>query len=389
MQLYFDNAATSFPKPEVVLDAMISYHQECGASPGRGAYVSAQEATALLERCRTLLCRLVHAPSPEHCILTLNCTDALNLAIVGISSHYLSLGESVHVITTAMNHNSVLRPLHELKQRGVTHTVVHADQATGWVNPDDIKKAMTATTRLIAVAHGSNVTGTLQDIEEIGAICGDIPFLVDAAQTMGHIPIDVQKMNIALLAFPGHKGLLGPLGTGGLIIKPGIENILSPVRTGGTGSASESPVQPCTMPDKYEAGSHNMLGIAGLVASLAWILDQSVTKLHEHEQSLCAFFMNRIASISCVSIVGPTHTNRCGVFSLRFDDKPHEVAKNLEVEFGIQTRAGLHCAPFAHKTMGTIQDGGTVRVSLGPFHTEEDLEFLTQTFATCTEKVLT
>ncbi|MBT4529731.1 MAG: aminotransferase class V-fold PLP-dependent enzyme [Phycisphaerae bacterium] len=388
MQLYFDNAATSFPKPQVVIGAMAAYQNDCGASPGRGAYRSASGATNLLDLCRGQLCTLVHAPSPEHCIFTLNCTDALNLAIVGTATHFLALGEPVHIVTTAMAHNSVLRPLSELDQRGVTHTVVPVDPITGLVDPKDIKKAITKSTKLVVVAHGSNVTGTVQDIETIGVICEDIPFLVDAAQTMGHIPIDVQRMNIAMLAFPGHKGLLGPLGTGGLIIKPGIEHTLATIRTGGTGSASEFPVQPSNMPDKYESGSHNMVGIAGLSASLSWILERGVQALQEREQELCELFLRNTKNLSGVSVVGPRTENRCGVFSLRFDENPLEIAIQLETEFGIQSRAGLHCAPFAHETMGTSNCNGTVRVSFGAFHTEEDITYLSNTISTITQKVL-
>ena len=235
-----------------------------------------------------------------------------------------------------------------------------------------------------------NVTGTLQEIDRIGRACGDVPFLVDAAQTMGHIPIDVQAMNIDLLAFPGHKGLLGPLGTGGLIMKPETEHFLSPIRFGGTGSESESPFQPLTLPDKYEVGSHNMVGIAGLVASVEWILEQGVDTLRNHEQSLCKQFIDEMSTCPAVSIIGPqTIENRCGVFSLVFDENPHEISQQLEDSLGIQTRSGLHCAPFAHQTMGTADMGGTVRISFGPFHTSEDISFLTEAIQHATQKVLT
>ncbi len=389
MQLYFDNAATSFPKPDVAHEAIEAYVTQCGASPGRGAYHQAANATALLERCRELLCELVNAPSPKRCIFTLNCTDALNLAISGIARHFLQKGETVHIVTTVMSHNSVLRPLHALEASGVTHTIVQADAKTGLVDPEDIRAAIMPSTKLVAIAHGSNVTGTIQNIEAIGAQCKDIPFLVDAAQTMGHIPIDVQKMDIDLLAFPGHKGLLGPLGTGGLIIKPGIEEIITPLRTGGTGSESEYHVQPETLPDKFEAGSHNMLGIAGLLASVRWILTRGVATLHEIEQTLSEQFIHEIKKIDGVRIIGPqTTTNRCGVFSLAFEDAPHDIAKRLEENSGICVRSGLHCAPFAHKTMGTDSIGGTVRISFGPFNTSEDISFLVQEIANTTEKVL-
>jgi len=388
MPIYFDNAATSYPKPDVVLEAMIEYQRQCGASPGRGAYSHAKHATATLEHCRSLLCELVNAPSTKHCIFTLNCTDALNLAIVGIAHHFISHHEAVHVVTTAMDHNSVLRPLHALSKQGVTHTIVDVDPTTGIVNPQDIADALTPNTRLVAVVHGSNVTGTLQDLHAIGQRCGDIPFLVDAAQTMGHVPIDVQTMNIDLLAFPGHKGLLGPLGTGGLILRPGIERILEPLRCGGTGSDSEFPVQPNTLPDKYEPGSHNMIGLAGLHAGVQWILVQGVDNLFEHEQSLCAQFMKEFKQKCSARIIGPqTTSQRCGVFSLSFDEDPHEIAQQ-EVG-GVQSRAGLHCAPFAHEAMGTSKNGGTVRVSIGPFHTSEDISLLVNAIASTTQKVYT
>ena len=389
MQLYFDNAATSFPKPDVVLDAVVSYQQSCGASPGRGAYPTATDATEILDQCRDLLCKLVNAPSEKHCIFTLNCTDALNLAIYGIAKHFVALNKPVHIITSSMDHNSVLRPLHDLELFGVTHTIVSAESETGLVDPLRIKSAITPNTRLVAIAHGSNVTGTVQDIESIGSYCENIPFLVDAAQTMGHTHIDVQTMNIDLLAFPGHKGLLGPLGTGGLIIKPGIEELVDPIRTGGTGSESEYPVQPITLPDKYESGSHNMTGIAGLVASLRWILNRGVTSFHETQTILCDQFINEIKKIDGVQIVGPPTTNhRCSVFSLSFDDDPYEIAKLLEEVSGICVRAGLHCAPLAHETMGTDTLGGTVRVSFGPFHTSNDIDLLVRAISNATERVL-
>ena len=388
MQRYFDNAATSFPKPDVVLDAIVQYQRGCGASPGRGAYSQAVDATETLDLCRELLCTLVNAPSSKHCVFTLNCTDALNLAICGISSYHNKNSNQVHVITTAMDHNSVLRPLRALAPN-VTHTIIKADSKTGIVSPTAIKEAILPTTRLIAVAHGSNVTGTLQDIATLGKVCGEIPLLVDAAQTIGHIPIDMQAMGIDLLAFPGHKGLLGPLGTGGLIMKPSMESIIHPLRTGGTGSQSEYPTQPTTLPDKYEPGSHNMLGITGLLASVQWILDKGVDTLHTHEQALSEQFIKEINCIEGVKIVGPpTMTNRCGVFSLSFDTCPHEIAKQLEQDFGICSRSGLHCAPFAHKTMGTDTLGGTVRISFGPFHSKEDVAQLTKAISHCTQKAL-
>ena len=388
MQTYFDNAATSFPKPEVVLEATLEFLQKCGASPGRGAYGQAKEASNILERCRSVLCNLVNA-SGSNLIFTLNCTDALNLAIKGIASHYLHQGESVHIVTTAMDHNSVLRVLTALSVDGVTHTVVDVDSNTGLVDPADIRSAITPTTRLVAVAHGSNVTGVVQYIHEIGAICKGVPFLVDAAQTMGHLPIDVSNMNIDLLAFPGHKGLLGPLGTGGLIMQPNMIPLIEPIRFGGTGSASESPVQPTNVPDKYESGSHNMVGIAGLLAASEWIMSTGIETLYKREISLCEQFISEMQKVSNVQIVGPQSTkDRCGVFSLVFEEPPHVIADLMEETAGIRCRSGMHCAPFAQQTMGTDQLGGTVRVSFGPFHTSEDITNLVEAIAQCAQPAL-
>ena len=388
MQLYFDNAATSFPKPQCVIDAMVSYQNSCGASPGRGAYAQAVDATNVLEHCRSMLCELVHAEDSTHCIFTLNCTDALNLAINGTASFHRHLGEQIHIVTTVMDHNSVLRPLHALKKDGVTHTIVPANTETGIVQPSDIARAITPHTRLVAVAHGSNVTGTVQDLAAIGDACGDIPLLVDAAQTMGHTLIDVQSMHIDLLAFPGHKGLLGPLGTGGLIMQPHMVEVLEPHRFGGTGSVSDQLAQPSTVPDKYESGSHNMVGICGLAASIGWILSKGVDTLHTHEISLCEQFIDAMSGVSGVRIVGPqTAEQRCGVFSLVFDDCPETTAQLLEEVTGVRCRWGLHCAPLAHNTMGTDKLGGTVRISFGPFHTTEDIRFLTSAIAQCMQLV--
>ena len=387
MQLYFDNAATSFPKPSTMHEAMMEYCTAVGASPGRGSYQKADEASKILDSCRQSLCRLVNAPSEDHCIFTLNCTDAINLAILGIVNFSLKNNEPVHVVTTAMDHNSVLRPLNELCAKGVTHTIVNADPATGIVEPSAIANAINQDTKLVAIAHGSNVTGSVQDLESIGSLCGSVPILLDAAQTMGHHHIDVQSMNIALLAFPGHKGLLGPLGTGGLIVRPGIEEYMLPIRTGGTGSASELPIQPSTMPDKFEAGSHNMVGIAGLNASVDWILERGVDKLYNHEQILCKAFLSEMKKCSHAKIIGPkAASQRCGVFSIVFEENPYIVAKALEECSGIQSRAGLHCAPFAHKTIGTATLGGTVRISFGPFHRMDDIKTLTKAIANLNTK---
>jgi len=365
-RLYMDNAATSFPKPRQVHEAMARYATDVGASAGRGGYAEAQESGRIIRLCREQLNTLFHGTDPNQFVFTLNCSDALNLAIQGL----LKPGD--HAITTWMDHNSVLRPLNALATAGtITHTAVRVDPVNCLVDPDDIRKAITPRTRLIAVVHGSNVTGTLQRVRDIGRIAREhgIPFLVDAAQTAGHVPIDVQADGIDLLAFPGHKGLLGPLGTGALYIRPGLEKDLRPLRFGGTGSISEQDVQPDFMPDKFESGSHNAIGIAGLSEGLAWVLARGIASIDEHDRGLCKCFMEEVDGVDGLRYFGPQGmAHRMGVFSVRIHDiDPLVLAQRLESEFGILSRAGLHCAPLAHRTIGTLPFGGTTRLSFGPF----------------------
>ena len=384
-RLYFDNAATSFPKPAEVAQAMMRQLMETGASPGRGGYAEAIEAGRILTRCRDLINKLIHGESADHVVFTLHTTDALNLAIKGIVHHHRQRGEKVHIVTTRMDHNSILRPMNAIIHDGVEVTRIEVDPVSGRVNPDDIRAAIRPDTRLVATIHGSNVTGTLQPISEIGAACRamEVPFLVDAAQTIGHLPIDVQTMNVDLLAFPGHKGLLGPLGTGGLYIRPGLEQRIDTLREGGTGTASERDVQPDTMPDKFEPGSHNTPGIAGLAAGVKWILDRGVDSLWSDEKRLIDQMLAGLSGLPGLRLLGlPTSQNRCGVFSIVVDGiEPLDLAAILEEHYGILVRAGLHCAPLAHQTMGTASHGGATRFSLGPFLTEDDVRTATNAVA--------
>lgn len=378
-RLYFDNSATSFPKPPEVLAAMVDYATRIGASAGRGGYAEAQESATVIRMCRERLNQLFHGENPDHFIFTLNCTDALNLAIRGV------LNPGDHAITTWMDHNSVLRPYHamgELCDLSYTHVPVDAACV---VNPEDIRRAIRPSTRLISVVHGSNVTGSVQPIREIGRIAREagILFLVDAAQTAGHVPIDVQADCIDMLAFPGHKGLLGPLGTGALYIRPGVENRLRPLRFGGTGSVSEQDVQPEFMPDRFESGSHNAIGIAGLSAGIDWILQRTVKSLFDHDQTLCRVFMEGVADVEGLRYMGPQGIrNRMGVFSVRVDGlDPMALADRLEKDFGILTRAGLHCAPLAHRHLGTADSHGTTRLSFGPFLSPQDVQYAADALA--------
>jgi cysteine desulfurase family protein len=382
-----DNAATSFPKPASVLAAMTRYATELGASPGRGAYAEAVESAAILTDCRRRLNQLFHGEKAEHFVFTLNCSDALNLSIKGILLPRAPCPSPLpHAICSHIDHNSILRPLHALEQCGwIEHTRVPVDSGTGLIDPDDIRKAIRPDTRLIAVTHASNVTGTVQPLREIGRIARehDIPMVVDAAQSAGHVPIDVQADFVDLLAAPGHKGLLGPSGTGFLYVRPGIEKILRPLKEGGTGSLSEQPVQPDFLPDKYEPGSHNAIGIAGLAEGVEWVAERTVEKLHEHDLDLVRTFIDGVSDVEGLRYHGPQGVrHRVGVFSVQVDGyDAHELATILETSYGILTRPGIHCAPLAHAALGTADCGGTTRFSFGPFLSKQDVKYATDALA--------
>jgi cysteine desulfurase / selenocysteine lyase len=373
-RLYFDNAATSFPKPDAVHDTMLHYAQQIGASAGRGAYHEAVEASEIIQQARRRIAQLLGAAQPESIIMTFNCTDGLALAIKGLITEPNS-----HVITTRMEHNSILRPLSALEEQlGIEVTYVRADSA-GLVDPAEIRQAVRDNTRLIAIVHGSNVCGSVQDIAAVSEIAREcaIPLLVDAAQTIGHLPIDVNEIPIDMLAFPGHKALLGPLGTGALYIRPGFESNLRPLKEGGTGSKSEIPRQPDFLPDRFESGSHNLIGIAGLNAGVAYLLEQGMKHIRNHEKELCRTFLEHTAEVGGLTVYGPREIEkRVGVFSVSIDGyEPGDLAAILEQQFGLLTRPGLHCAPYAHEALGTFEQGGTVRFSMGLFHTQEDVAY--------------
>lgn len=402
-RLYFDNAATSHPKPPGVARAMADYAERLGASPGRGAYAEAREAGELMWDCREQIRRLINAESAEHIIFTLNTTDALNMAIRGVLVPFLDAGEPVHAVTTWMDHNSILRPFNQLRRtRGLDQTRVECDPTTGIVDPDAIRRSIRPETRLVSVVHASNVSGTLQPIAEVGRICREagVPLLVDAAQTAGHHPIDMRAMNVDLLAFPGHKGLLGPLGTGVLAMRPGMERVVATTREGGTGSVSERDTQPETLPDKYETGSHNAIGIIGLREGVRWLLERGIEDVWAHEQSLVRAMLDGLAGdgehglLPGLRLLGPRGVaDRVGVFSLVLEGvAPGEVAGRLEADHGVLTRAGLHCAPLAHRTMGTAPEqvgaemAGATRLSLGPFLSEDDVRTATGAIRELCEK---
>ena len=373
MRVYLDNAATSFPKPAAVYDAVDRYQRSIGVSIGRGAYREAIESQRMLDRCRQHAAMLLGAESPERIVFTYSGTDGLNMALVGLCR------PGDHVVTSELEHNSVLRPLRWLSEtRGVEVTKI-SPQANGRVELADLREALRPNTRLVAIQHASNVTGVVQPIVEIGEIAranGSL-FLIDAAQTAGHLPFDLSQIAVDVVACPGHKGLLGPLGTGLVYIHPGIEQQLDCYRLGGTGTQSEDDRQPMQMPERYESGNHNAPGLAGLDAALAHLQNETIETIRDTEVDLTGRLVDGLCSLSRVTVYGHTspQTPHVGVVSFNVAGfTPHEAAAILDDSFGIQARAGLHCAPGTHRWLGTLDGGGTVRFSVGSFTAPSDVD---------------
>jgi cysteine desulfurase family protein len=381
-RIYLDNAATSWPKPEAVYRAVEHYQRELGAAAGRSAYREAAEVERLVTDTRFRLAKLIGAPLGRPVIFTSNCTDALNLALHGL------LRPGDHVVTTATEHNSVLRPLRYLETRLDIRVSLVPCNAAGIVDPQSIAAAIQSNTRLIAMTHASNVTGALQPIEDVGsiAVAHGIVFLVDAAQSIGHVPIDVQASNVHVLAAPGHKGLLGPLGTGFLYVAQSIEPQLQPLRQGGTGTRSESDVQPNTIPDGYEPGNLNVPGILGLRAGVGFVVERGLDEARRHEQALVGRLLDGLTSLSGVTVHGPANLDdRVGVVSVSVEGyDPQEVAVLLDTAHSIQVRSGLHCASRIHAELGTLEQGGTVRFSTGPFNTLAQMDLAVEALAAIT-----
>ena len=396
-RIYLDNAATSFPKPACVIDSMVRYATNLGTS-ARGAYSEVKQTAAMVEICRQRIARLIgarHGDAASHIIFTLNTTDAMNLAIHGVvrrALRTLPASRRVHLVTSELDHNSALRPFNFLQDAygdRVTQTRVRLDPATGMLDPADFARAMTDETILVATLHASNVTGAIQPIAEIGAICREkgVLFLLDAAQSLGHVPVDVDAMSVDLLAMPGHKGLLGPTGTGALYIRPGVEAVMDTVREGGTGQRSELEAMPTMLPDRFEPGSHNTIGIIGLSEAVGWILETRLEQLRIHELELIDQILHGLCGHDAppgLKLLGPTRPeSRVGVFSFTHEAiDPANFGHLLETRYGILSRSGLHCAPVAHAVMGTAGcGGGTVgsglgatRLSVGPFTTAAEVQ---------------
>ncbi len=368
---YLDNAATSFPKPEQVYVAMDRFARHSLANPGRSGHKMALESEHALSNARHRLNRFFNGRNPDRWAFTLNCTDALNMAFKGL------LNDGDHVITTDLEHNSVSRPLVALAQAGrITLTRIPSD-AGGTIDPEAIRAAIGPKTRLVAMTHASNVLGTVQPVADVGRIVRerDLLFLVDAAQTAGVLPIDVQTACIDLLAFPGHKSLFGPTGTGALYV--GSRVTLRPWREGGTGGDSLTPTQPTEFPHHLEGGTPNVLGVAGLVAGLDFVEERGVEAIRKHEVDLCDRLWSALAEMPGFELFGHADSSRrVGALSFRCEVLPApELAGLLDEKFDIAVRPGLHCAPYIHKALGTAPDG-LVRVSPGPFTTNADIDHL-------------
>ncbi len=366
--IYFDNAATAWPKPERVYRFMTEFYRSSGVNPGRSGFDLALEAGSLLDRLRKRLTKFFGGDedAPERLCFGYNATDALNLIIAG------SLGPGDHVITTNLEHNSVIRPINHLaRDSGVTATFVPFDGA-GFVDPDDIAKAIRPNTKLVIVNHGSNVIGTVQPVKEIGGICLErgVTFAIDAAQTAGAIPINMKEMNIDLLAFTGHKALMGSMGIGGLCVRKRVH--LRQTRSGGTGVRSAHPYHLEEYPWRMEFGTPNMLGVAALWAGQDWLDEQGVEATHGREMRLARGLVDGLRQIDGVRLyccdnldhhVATVTMNMAGV-------EAGDVGVMLDVDHSVATRTGLHCAPLAHQQLGTLEKHGGVRFSIGPFNTE-------------------
>ena len=366
--IYLDNAATTFPKPEAVYNAMMDCMKNYCANPGRAGHKLAMKAAREIYDTRENIAKLFNIDNPMNIVFTNNATDSLNLAIKGV------VNKGDHIITTSMEHNSVIRPIKALEKVGVENTIVQCDDQ-GFLNIDDLEKAIKPNTKLIVTTHASNVCGTLIDIKSISEIANkhNILYLIDASQTVGVYDIDLKDIKADMLAAPGHKGLLGPQGTGILYIREGLN--IGILKEGGTGSRSEDLFQPDLLPDKYESGTHNTPGIVGLNEGVKFIFKEGIDKIKEHEEELCKYMLERLEEVPNIIIYGPKDANkRASVISINIGNMDSgEITFLLDSEYNIATRSGIHCAPLAHKTLGTLEQGA-VRFSIGYFNTKEEID---------------
>lgn len=367
---YLDNASTTFPKPEQVLRAAVHFCASTGVNPGRATFDLAMEAESMLVGCRKRLNDFFNGPNPDRVVFGYNATDALNLVIFGM------LLRGGHVISTRLEHNSVLRPIaHCVDDFGARATLIPFD-SRGYVDPDDVRKAIERDTRLVVINHASNVIGTVQPVSEIGAICREagVPLCIDTAQSAGVIPIDMKEMNLDIVAFTGHKSLLGPMGIGGLCVGDGVD--IPHTRAGGTGVKSAARRHLDEYPFRLEYGTPNMMGIAGLFSSVAFIAEQGgVTAIHAKEMELARVLWKALRETDGVTLYcAESLEHRTPVFAFNFDGMdPAQAGTRLDVDYNVACRTGLHCAPLVHESIGTAPDGA-VRCSVGPLTTLADVE---------------
>jgi cysteine desulfurase family protein len=379
--IYLDNAATTFPKPASVLNRMVETYLEMGVSPGRGSYDLAVEAEELVNSIRLKLANFFGAPDPNRVIFTSNATDALNLILQGM----LKPGD--HVVSTQLEHNSVLRPLNHMHMKGIIEYDLIPFDGKGFIDPGDIVNAIRPNTKLVIMCHASNVLGTVQPVREIGHLCAErgVPLFIDAAQSAGVIPIDMKSWSLAGVAFTGHKSMLGPTGIGGLVLNQGIE--IEPTHFGGTGLDSKSMVHTETFPHRLEAGTLNLLGIIGISEGLDFLGKEGIEAIHGREMELLRRLRDGLSLLKGINIFcAEDLSNHVGLLTVNVKGiDPEDVGAILDADFGIAAREGLHCAPLVHESLGTSPKGG-VRFSLGPFTTEDDIG---QTVAAMAEIVRT
>lgn len=368
---YMDNAATSWPKPPTVLAAIHSFYSELGVAAERSGSSRAWTVDRAIQKCRHQIAEILSAQRDASIVFGYNGTDVLNLAIHGV------LNPGDHVVATVAEHNSVLRPLEYLRQHmGITYSLAECD-SQGVVCPDSVEKLVHSRTRLMCLTHVSNVTGAVQPAKELGRICRehDLLYLLDAAQSVGHFPIDVSEVGCDLLAASGHKGLLGPLATGFLFLSERASATIRPLRQGGTGTQSETIESPSELPYRLETGNLNSAGIMGLSAGVGYVSGMGWGPIQDHELKLSRQLIDGLSAIDSVRLIGHQSPRRTGIVSFEIEGTdPNQVASILDSTFGIQVRAGLHCAPKMHESLGTLSRGGTIRVSPGMFNTEQDVQ---------------
>jgi cysteine desulfurase family protein len=367
--IYLDNGATSYPTPDEVYAFMDSFYRSFGVNPGRSGYDLCMETGALVDKTRQMLAGFFNGTDPNRLCFAYNSTDALNLIIFGM------LKQGDHAISTTLEHNSVLRPLyHQNKLNGVEVDYVPFD-GNGFVDPQDIQQKIKANTRLVIVNHASNVIGTVQPIAAIGRICrqAGVPFAIDASQSAGKVPIDIEQLNVDMVAFTGHKSLLGPTGIGGLYVREGIE--IRHTRAGGTGVRSADRMHLEEYPYRLEYGTGNVLGIAGIHAGLQWIQERGIDQIHHHEMRLTRLLRDGLRDLDGVSLhCQDDLADHIGVISFNIDGmEALDTGTLLDGEYNIACRTGLHCAPLVHEQLGTAQIGGSVRMGIGPFNTEDHI----------------